>query len=37
MEEYLTMILREMVDRYKLRATLPDRIEPEAPKAEPDE
>lgn len=36
-EEYLTMILREMVDRYKLRATLPDRIEPEAPKAEPDE
>ena len=23
-EEYLTMILREMVDRYKLRATLPD-------------
>ena len=33
-EEYLTMILREMVG-HKLRATLPDRIEPEAPKAEP--
>jgi LysR family transcriptional regulator, nitrogen assimilation regulatory protein len=36
-EEYLTMILREMVDRYKLRATLPDQMQPETPKARADE
>lgn len=30
-EEYVSMILREMVDRYKLRATLADRTEPEVP------